>query len=118
MKWILVILIPLLQGCSQFKSGISKGDLSLAWQDVKDSFNPALPDSHFGETSNPWHLAARDRSMGINLPLSAYGIYEDPDVNRRLHQRDTHWDKLMVWDPYLRKYRPYRSRVEYLNGVK
>ena len=114
MKWILIILMLPIAGCTQFRFV----EVVNPWQDVKDSFNPTLPRSHWGPPSDPWVLASRDRSMGIILPLQHYGIHVDPDVNRRKFHYLQSWDKVMVWDPYLRKYRTYRSRTEYLNGIK
>ena len=117
MKWILIILMLPVAGCTQFRFVDPN---PITWQEVKDSFNPSLPRDHWGPPSNPWALASRDRAMGIILPLQHYGIHVDPDNNRRrFHHHDLqNWNKAMVWDPYLKKYRPYRSRTEYLNGIR
>ena len=113
MKWILIILMLPIAGCTQFRFV----EVKSPWQDIKDSFNPTLPRGHWGPPSDPWALASRDRAMGINLPLQHYGIHVEPDANRgRSFGYEHHTVK--VWDPYLRIYRPYRSRTEYLNGVR
>ncbi len=115
MKWILIILMLPVAGCSQFQFV----EVKSPWQDIKDAFNPTLPRNHFGPPSNPWELVSRDRAMFINLPLSHYGIIEDPDIGRRrAFYHHGNWDKVMVWDPLLRKYRTYRSYTEYLNGIR
>ena len=100
-------------GCTQFRFV----EVESPWQKIKDSFNPSLPRDHWGPPSKPWDLAARDRSLGIHLPFSHYGIIVEPDEGRRKH---AHFQNLnqMVWDPWLKKYRPYKSRTEYLNGIK
>ncbi len=113
MKWILIILMLPVAGCSQFQFV----KVESPWQDIKDAFNPTLPRDHWGK-STPWELASRDRSLGIHLHPSHYGIWTDPDINRARFFNSKHWDEVMIWDPILKKYRTYRSRTEYLNDIR
>ncbi len=117
MKWILVILIPLLQGCNTWQLPENLGS------DLLSSFDPRIPYRGQGSIYDP-HVHDynpdryyQDQNDNHLIDLSP-AWYNKPSLAQQIWMDATRGPyRTHVKDPVTGKWRPVRNRIEALNGA-
>jgi len=142
MKHLLIILIlPFLNGCITDMHGRTL--LGSIGTGVKESFDPTKPRgfSNYQERRNMAYRDGVQLPKGMRYKSDPKYLYHQWIANKEPHfndvrttryangvtvrtwssfsaGRDDYWKTLSIWDMRENRFRPYRSRHEYLNGLK